>query len=160
MNQTRWIVAVACVAFTLASARSGAETKSGFSLNPFAKSADSKKAASSSSKSSSGFKLPSLWPASEEKKVKKRPTEPSAWDKFTSGTQVDVRQDDGYAHLLGQRQGLQKAQLATISVRSRFGVKERREKKSFFSSWFSGEEDETQATQDRERVLEPGQAPA
>ena len=37
MNQTRWTIVVACVAFALASARSWAETKSGFNLNPFAK---------------------------------------------------------------------------------------------------------------------------
>ena len=80
MNLTRSTVLVACVVFALASARSWAETKSGFNLNPFAKST----AASKPKTASSGFKLPSLWPASEQKKVTKRSTEPSAWDKFTS----------------------------------------------------------------------------
>lgn len=137
MNQTRWIVAVACVAFALASACSGAETKSGFSLNPFAKSADSKKAASSSSKSSSGFKLPSLRPTSDEKKIRKRPTEPSAWDKFTSGTKSMVEKTADTLTFWDNDKASSKP-AGQISVRSRFGVKQE-EKKSFFSSWFVGE---------------------
>ena len=141
MNQTRWIVAVACLAFTLASACAWAETKSGFNWNPFAKSSDSKLAASSPSKSPSGFKLPSLWPASGEKKVKKRPTEPSAWEKFSRETKSMFDKTTDTLTFWDNDQPAKKSQ-GYDSVRSRFGVKKKEdEKKSFFSSWFSSEDD-------------------
>jgi len=133
------------LAFTLASVHAWAETKSGFSLNglnPFAKSTDSKKATRSPSKSSNGFKLPSLWPTTEEKKVRKRSTEPSAWDKFTSGTKsmFDKTTD---ALIFWDDETSKKKSHGYDSIHSRYGVrKKEEEKKSFFSSWFSGEEEE------------------
>jgi hypothetical protein len=141
VNQTRWIVAIACLAFTLASAHSWAETKSGFSLNPFAKSSDSTKSASSSSKSSSGFKLPSMWSSSEGKKVKKRSTEPSAWDKFSNGTKSMVQKTTDALTFWDNDKTSGKSK-AHDSVGSRYGVKKKEEeKKSFFSNWFSSEEE-------------------
>ena len=140
MNQTRWIVLVACLAFTLASAHSWAETKSGFSLNPFAKSSDSTKAASSSSKSSSGFKLPSIWSASEEKKVKRRSPEPSAWDKFSSGTKSMFQKTTDTLTFWDNDKTAGKSK-SHDSVRDRYGVKKKQEEKSFFSNWFSSEEE-------------------
>lgn len=140
MNQTRWIVVVACLAFTLASAPAGAETKSGFNWNPFAKTSASKPAASSS-KSSSGFKLPPLWPASGEKKTKKRPTEPSAWEKFSRETKSMFEKTTDTLTFWDNDQPAKKSQ-GYDSVRSRYGVKKKEEeKKSFFSSWFSSEDD-------------------
>lgn len=141
MNHTRWIVAVACLAFTLASAPARAETKSGFSLNPFAKSTDSKKNVSSSSKSSSGFKLPSLWP-SEEKKVKKRSTEPSAWDKFSSETKAAFEKTTDALTFWDNDKGSKKSH-GYDSIHSRYGTKKKEpEKKSFLSSLFSSEEEQ------------------
>lgn len=133
MNLTRSTVLVACAVFALASARSWAETKSGFSLNPFASST----AASKSKTASSGFKLPSLWPASEEKKVTKRPTEPSAWDKFTSESKAMLdKTTDAITFWDNDKPK------APDSVRNRYGVKKKKEeKKSFFSGWFSSEEE-------------------
>lgn len=134
MNLTRWTVVVACVVFALASARSGAETKSGFSLNPFAKSSESKSA-------SSGFKLPSLWPASEQKPVNKRPAEPSAWDKFTGETKAMF--DKTTDTLTFWDKDKKPAKKAPDSVRNRYGVKKKvEEKKPFWSSWFSGQDEE------------------
>ena len=138
MNQTRWIVALACLAFTLASAHSRAETKSGFSLNPFASSSGSKKAASSSS---SGFKLPSIWSASEEKKVKRRSPEPSAWDKFSAGTKSMFQKTTDTLTFWDNDKNSRKSN-AHDSVGHRYGVKKREEeKKSIFSNWFSSEEE-------------------
>jgi len=146
VNQTRWIVAVACLAFTLASVHAWAETKSGFSLNglnPFAKSTDSKKATRSPSKSSNGFKLPSLWPTTEEKKVRKRSTEPSAWDKFTSGTKSMFDKTTGAIAFWDDDKTTKKKSHGYDSIHSRYGVrKKEEEKKSFFSSWFSSEVEE------------------
>jgi len=134
VNLTRSTVAVACVVFALASARSWAETKSGFNLNPFAKST----AASKPKTASSGFKLPSLWPASEQKKVTKRSTEPSAWDKFTSESKAMLDKTTDTITFWDN----DKPAKAPDSVRSRYGVKKKEEKKSFFSGWFSGKEEE------------------
>jgi hypothetical protein len=135
VNLTRSTVAVACVVFALASARSWAETKSGFNLNPFAKST----AASKPKTASSGFKLPSLWPASEQKKVTKRPTEPSAWDKFTSESKAMLDKTTDTITFWDN----DKPAKGPDSVRSRYGVKKKEEeKKSFFSGWFSGKEEE------------------
>jgi len=120
--------------FALASARSWAETKSGFNLNPFAKST----AASKPKTASSGFKLPSLWPASEQKKVTKRSTEPSAWDKFTSESKAMLDKTTDTITFWDN----DKPAKAPDSVRSRYGVKKKEEKKSFFSGWFSGKEEE------------------
>lgn len=137
MNQTRWIVVVTCLAFILASAHAGAETKSGFNWNPFAKASASKPAASSS-KSSSGFKLPSLWPASTEKK---RRTEPSAWEKFSRETKSMFEKTTDTLTFWDNDQPAKKSQ-GYDSVRSRYGVKKKEEeKKSFFSGWFSSEDD-------------------
>jgi hypothetical protein len=136
VNQARWIVVVTCLAFTLASAHAGAETKSGLNWNPFAKTSASKPAASSSK--SSGFKLPSLWPASAEKK---RPTEPSAWEKFSRETKSMFEKTTDTLTFWDNDQPAKKSQ-GYDSVRSRFGVKKKEdEKKSFFSSWFSSEDD-------------------
>jgi len=120
--------------FALASARSWAETKSGFNLNPFAKST----AASKPKTASSGFKLPSLWPASEQKKVTKRSTEPSAWDKFTSESKAMLDKTTDTITFWDN----DKPAKASDSVRSRYGVKKKEEKKPFFSGWFSGKEEE------------------
>jgi hypothetical protein len=142
VNQTRWTIVVACVAFALASARSWAETKSGFNLNPFAKSSDSKPASSSSSKSSSGFKLPSLWPASDQKKVRKRPTQPSAWDKFTNETKSMFEKTTDAITFWDNDKPSGKSKTHD-SVRSRYGVKKKEEeKKSFFPNWFSSKDEE------------------
>lgn len=141
MNQTRWIVAIACLAFTLASAHSWAETKSGFNLNPFAKSSDSTKSASSSSKSSSGFKLPSLWSSSEGKKVKKRSPEPSAWDKFSSGTKSVFQKTTDALTFWDNDKSSGKSKTYD-SPGHRYGLKKEEEKKkSIFSNWFSSEEE-------------------
>jgi hypothetical protein len=135
VNQTRWTIVVACVAFALASARSWAETKSGFNLNPFAKSSDSKQA-------SSGFKLPSLWPASDQKKVTKRSTEPSAWDKFTKETKSMFEKTTDTLTFWDNDKPSGKSKTHD-SVRSRYGVKKKEEeKKSFFSNWFSSQDEE------------------
>lgn len=134
MNQTRWTLVVACVVFALASARSSAETKSGFNLNPFAKASDSKSA-------SSGFKLPSLWTTADQKPVHKRPTEPSAWDKFTSESKAMF--DKTADTLTFWDNDKKSAKKAPQSVRSRYGVKKKEEeKKSFWSGWFSNQEEE------------------
>lgn len=136
MHQTRWTAMVACVVFALASARGWAETKSGHSWNPFAKGADSKAA-------SSGFKLPSLWPASEQKPVKRRPPEPSAWDKFTGETKS--MWDKTTDTLTFWDNDKKPAKKAPSSVRSRYGLpKKEEEKKYFWSNWFSGQEEEPQ----------------
>ncbi len=137
MNLTRSAVLVVCVVFALASTRSWAETKSGFSLNPFAKSTTASKPKSTSS----GFKLPSLWPASDQKKVTKRSTEPSAWDKFSSESKVMLNKTtDAITFWDNDKPAKAKA---PDSVRSRFGVKKKEEeKKSFFSDWFSTKEEE------------------
>ena len=134
MSQTRWTVVVAVVAFALASAQGWAETKSGFNLNPFAKSSEPKKA-------SSGFKLPSLWPASDQKKVTKRPTEPSTWDKFTAGTKSMFDKTTDALTFWDNDKSSGKSKTHD-SVRSRYGVKKKEEeKKSFFSDWFSSKEE-------------------
>ena len=136
MNLTRSTLLVACVVFALASARSWAETKSGFSLNPFAKSTPGSKPKTSSS----GFKLPSLWPASEQKKVTKRPTEPSAWDKFTTESKAMLdKTTDTLTFWDNDKPGSKPK--SSDSSRSRFGGK-KKEEKSFFSGWFSGKEEE------------------
>jgi hypothetical protein len=136
VNLARSTALVACVVFALASARAGAETKSGFSLNPFAKSTS----ASKPKASSSGFKLPSLWPASEQKKVTKRSTEPSAWDKFTAESKAMFNKTTDALTFWDNDKPAKKA---PDSVRSRYGVKKKEEeKKSFFSNWFSSEDEE------------------
>ena len=138
MNLTRSTVWVACVVFALASARSWAETKSGFNLNPFAKST----AASKPKTASGGFKLPSLWPASEQKKVTKRSTEPSAWDKFSSESKAMLDKTTDAITFWDNDKPAAKSH-APDSVRNRFGVKKKEEeKKSFFSGWFSSKEEE------------------
>jgi hypothetical protein len=138
VNLTRSTVLVACVVFALASARSWAETKSGFNLNPFAKST----AASKPKTNSSGFKLPSLWPASEQKKVTKRSTEPSAWDKFSSESKAMLDKTTDAITFWDNDKPAAKSH-APDSVRNRFGVKKKEEeKKSFFSGWFSSKEEE------------------
>jgi hypothetical protein len=134
--QTRRTVVVACVVFALASARGWAETKSGFSLNPFAKASDSKTA-------SSGFKLPSLWPASSEKPVNKRSTEPSAWDKFTGETKsMWNKTTDTLTFWDNDKKPAKKA---PDSIYNRFGIKKKKEEKKYFwSDWFAGQEEEPQ----------------
>lgn len=136
MNLARPTVLVACVVFALGSARAWAETKSGFSLNPFAKTTS----ASKSSSSSSGFKLPSLWPASDQKKVTKRSAEPSAWDKFTTESKAAFNKTTDAITFWDNDKPAKKA---PDSVRNRYGVKKKdEEKKSFFSNWFSGKDEE------------------
>lgn len=136
MNLTRSTVLVACVVFALASTRSWAETKSGFSLNPFAKSTSTSKSTSSSS----GFKLPSLWPASDQKKVTKRSTEPSTWDKFTAESKAAFNKTTDAITFWDNDKPAKKTH---ASVGSRYGVKKKEEeKKSFFSNWFSGKDEE------------------
>jgi hypothetical protein len=135
VNQTRWTAVVACVVFALASARGWAETKSGFLWNPFAKNPDSTTA-------SSGFKLPSLWPASEEKPVNRRPTEPSAWDKFSGETKA--MWDKTTDTLTFWDNGKKSSKKPPSSVRSRYGLTRKEEKKYFWSDWFSGQEEESQ----------------
>ncbi len=137
MNLTRSTVLVACVVFALASARSWAETKSGFSLNPFAKSTASTKPKTASS----GFKLPSLWPASEQKKVKKRPTEPSTWDKFTNESKAMLDKTTDAITFWDNDKPAAKPKTSD-GVRNRYNVKKKEEKKSFFSGWFSSAEEE------------------
>jgi len=139
VNQTRWTLVVACLAYALTSVHAWGETKSGFNWNPFAKTVASKPAASSS-KSPSGFKLPSLWPTSGETK-KKRTTEPSAWEKFSRETKSMFEKTTDTLTFWDNDKATDKPQ-GYDSVRSRFGVKKKEEeKKSFFSSWFSGEEE-------------------
>ena len=100
------------------------------------------KSSTASKSTSSGFKLPSLWPASEQKKVTKRSTEPSAWDKFSSESKAMLDKTTDAITFWDNDKPAAKSH-APDSVRNRFGVKKKEEeKKSFFSGWFSGKEEE------------------
>ena len=134
MNRTRWTVVVAWIAFALVSARSSAETGTGFNLNPFAKPPESKSV-------SNRFKLPSLWPTSDQKKTVRRPSEPSAWEKFTTETRSVF--DKTTDTLMFWDKDRSSKSRAPDSVRSRYGVPTRQQekKKPFWSGWFGQEEE-------------------
>lgn len=139
MNQTRWFVVLACGLAGLVSVAFGAESKSNFSLNPFAKSGSTKS-------SSTGVKSSSLWPtstqknASGQKKVAKRPAEPTMWDKFTAGTKSAFHKTTDALTFWDKDKS--SAKKAPSSVRNRYGVQKKEETSSFWPSWLSGQDDE------------------
>jgi hypothetical protein len=144
VNHTRWVVAVACLAFSLASADGRADSSSGWSLNPFATSTDSKPAASSSSTSSHAIKRPSMWSSSEDKKVKRRSAEPSTWEKLSNGTKSMTKKT---TEALGFKDN-STTQKKPASVGNRYGVKKKEpEKKSMFSKMFSSGDDKPKKPQ-------------
>ena len=55
-------------------------------LNPFSSKSKPQTAARAASPPTSGWKMPKLWPAPTAATPRKKPSQPSAWSKMTSGT--------------------------------------------------------------------------
>jgi hypothetical protein len=128
------------VFFMLAFAAVSAAAESGWkfpNLNPFSSEKSSSSAKPAPKKSSSGLK----WPFSGESEQKpKKPSEPSTWDKVSTGTKEFFGKTKDT--LMPWTKSDQKA--GHDSVAKRYNVKKsakKPEKKSFFTGWLSGEEE-------------------
>jgi len=139
-------------AFALASARAGPKPSLGFSLNPFAKSSESKKA-------SSGFKLPSLWPASDQKKVRNAHRSRRV-GQVHKRHEVDVRQDDGCPHVFGTTTSRpQNPRPMTACAAATASRRRKRRKQVVLLGCFQSRRG-AESSQDGERVPQSGQAAA